>query len=132
MRRVVVTGLGVISPVGNTVSEFWDSLIGGRCGIDFITKFDTTDFKVKIAAEVKDFDPRCCMDKSAVRKTDFFAQYAVAAASQAMDDSGISGTLEPERIGVYVGSGTGGMSCSAMTSFLISSCVSFLRQIWVF
>ncbi len=120
MRRVVVTGLGVISPVGNTVSEFWDSLIGGRCGIDFITKFDTTDFKVKIAAEVKNFDPRCCMDKSAVRKTDLFAQYAVAAASQAMDDSGISGTLEPERIGVYVGSGTGGMNT------FVTECEKFL------
>ena len=57
MRRVVVTGLGVISPVGNTAEAFWDSLISGRSGIDFITKFDTTDYKVKIAAEVKDFDP---------------------------------------------------------------------------
>ncbi len=120
MRRVVVTGLGVISPVGNTVAEFWDSLINGQCGIDFITKFDTTDFKVKIAAEVNNFDPRSCMDKSEIRKTDLFAQYAVAAASQAMEDSGINGAIEPERLGVYIGSGTGGMNT------FVSECEKFL------
>ena len=120
MNRVVITGLGVISPLGNTVSEFWNHLIEGKCGIDFITKFDTTDFKVKIAAEVKDFDPRDCMDKSEVRKTDLFAQYAVAAATQAMNDSGISGTVEPERLGVYVGSGTGGMNT------FVTECEKFL------
>lgn len=120
MRRVVVTGMGVISPVGNTVADFWNSLIAGKCGIDFITKFDTTDFKVKIAAEVKNFDPRCYMDKNEVRKTDLFAQYAIAAASQAMADSGINGTLEPERIGVYVGSGTGGMNT------FVTECEKFL------
>ena len=120
MNRVVITGLGVISPLGNAVSEFWNHLIEGKCGIDFITKFDTTDFKVKIAAEVKDFDPRDCMDKSEVRKTDLFAQYAVAAATQAMNDSGISGTVEPERLGVYVGSGTGGMNT------FVTECEKFL------
>lgn len=120
MRRVVITGLGVISPLGNTVSEFWNHLVDGQCGIDFITKFDTTDFKVKIAAEVKDFDPRDCMDKSEVRKTDLFAQYAVAAATEAMNDSGISGTVEPERLGVYVGSGTGGMNT------FVTECEKFL------
>lgn len=120
MRRVVITGLGIISPLGNTVAEFWDHLISGQCGINFITKFDTTDFKVKIAAEVKNFDPRCYMDKSEVRKTDLFAQYAVAAASEAMSDSGISGTIEPERLGVYVGSGTGGMNT------FVTECEKFL------
>ena len=109
MKRVVVTGLGVISPVGNTVDEFWNSLINGKCGIDFITRFDPSDFKVKIAAEVKNFDAQKYMKKSEIRKTDLFTQYACAAASQAMEDSGISGTVTPERLGVYIGSGVGGM-----------------------
>ncbi len=110
MRRVVVTGMGVISPVGNTVESFWDSLVEGRSGIDFITKFDTADYKVKIAAEVKGFDPHDYMEKGEIRKTDLFSQYAVAAAAQAMEDSEILGKVEPERFGVYVGSGIGGMS----------------------
>lgn len=110
MRRVVVTGMGVISPVGNTVESFWDSLVEGRSGIDFITKFDTADYKVKIAAEVKGFDPHDYMEKGEIRKTDLFAQYAVAAAAQAVEDSDILGKVEPERFGVYVGSGIGGMS----------------------
>ena len=110
MRRVVVTGLGVISPVGNTAEAFWDSLVSGQSGIDFITKFDTTDYKVKIAAEVKNFDPHDYMEKGEIRKTDLFAQYAIAAAAQAVEDSGILGKVEPERFGVYVGSGIGGMN----------------------
>ncbi|WP_444659043.1 beta-ketoacyl-ACP synthase II [Caproiciproducens sp. R2] len=110
MRRVVVTGMGVISPVGNTVKAFWDSLVEGRSGIDFITKFDTADYKVKIAAEVKGFDPHDYMEKGEIRKTDLFAQYAIAAAAQAVEDSEILGKVEPERFGVYVGSGIGGMS----------------------
>lgn len=110
MRRVVVTGMGVISPVGNTVESFWDSLVEGRSGIDFITKFDIADYKVKIAAEVKGFDPHDYMEKGEIRKTDLFAQYAVAAAAQAVEDSDILGKVEPERFGVYVGSGIGGMS----------------------
>lgn len=110
MNRVVITGLGVISPVGNSVEEFWNSLIAGKCGIDFITKFDTADFKVKIAAEVKGFDPHDWMEKGEIRKTDLFVQYAIAAASQAMADSGIEGKVAPERLGVYVGSGIGGMN----------------------
>lgn len=110
MRRVVVTGLGVISPVGNTAETYWDSLVSGQSGIDFITKFDTTDYKVKIAAEVKGFDPHDYMEKCEIRKTDLFAQYAIAAAAQAVEDSGILGKVEPERFGVYVGSGIGGMN----------------------
>lgn len=110
MRRVVVTGLGVISPVGNTVKAFWDSLTAGRNGIDFITKFDPADYKVKIAAEVKDFDPHDYMEKGEIRKTDLFTQYALAAAAQAVADSEILGKVEPERFGVYVGSGIGGMN----------------------
>ena len=121
MRRVVITGVGVVSPVGNTVEEFWNSLVNGRCGIDFITKFDTADFKVKIAAEVKGFDPHDYMEKGEIRKTDLFAQFAVAAASQAMADSGIAGTVDPDRIGVYVGSGIGGMDT------FIKECDKYLK-----
>jgi len=111
MKRVVITGLGAITPVGQDTETFWNSLKNGECGIDFITKCDTEDLKVKIAAEVKDFDgTKYVESKSELRKLDLFAQYAVAAAKEAVEDSGILGTVEPERLGVYVGSGIGGMS----------------------
>ena len=110
MKRVVVTGLGAITPLGNNVSEFWDNLVKGTCGIKEITKFDTTNYKVKLAAEVHQFDPLQYMDKMELRHTDLYAQYAMAAACQAMEDSGIQNTIAPERIGVYMGSGIGGMS----------------------
>ena len=109
-RRVVVTGMGAITPVGNDVASFWEGLVTGKNGISPITKFDTTDYKVKIAAEVKDFHPEDYMEKPLIRKTDLFCQYAMAAASQAMEDSGIAGKVAPERLGVYVGSGIGGMA----------------------
>lgn len=111
MNRVVVTGLGVISPVGNDIAAFWQSLIEGKCGIGPITAFDTTEYKVKIAAEVKDFDPLQYLDKAEARKQDRFSQFAVAAASQAMADSGLeSGSnIDSFRLGVYIGTGTGGM-----------------------
>jgi 3-oxoacyl-[acyl-carrier-protein] synthase II len=102
--------MGAVTPVGNDVASFWDGLTSGKNGIGFITKFDTTDYKVKIAAEVKDFHPEDYMRKPLIHKTDLFCQYAMAAAAQAMDDSGISGKIEPERLGVYIGSGIGGMS----------------------
>lgn len=108
MKRVVITGMGVISPVGNTVAEFWSSLLAGKCGIDFITRFDASEFKVKIAAEVKNFDAGQYMEKSEARKTDLYARYAIAAAAQAMEDSGYTAS-DPKRLGVYVGSGIGGM-----------------------
>ena len=109
MKRVVVTGMGVVSPVGNDVESFWAALTAGKCGIDFIQSFDTADFKVKIAAEVKEFDPLAYMEKGEVRKADRYTQFAVAAASQAVADSGIHGNVAPERFGVYIGSGIGGM-----------------------
>ena len=109
MRRVVVTGLGIVSPVGNSVDEFWNNIVNGVCGIGPITLFDTTDFKAKLGAEVKDFDPRAYMDKAEMLRTDRFAQFALAAACQAVEDSGIIGTVEPERIGVYFGTGIGGI-----------------------
>lgn len=108
MKRVVVTGLGVVSPVGNSVAEFWENLIAGKNGIDYITRFDTTDYKVKVAAEVKDYDPSLYMEKSEIRKTDRFVQYALGAATQAVADSGIEEKVEPVRFGVYFGSGIGG------------------------
>lgn len=108
MRRVVVTGMGAVTPVGNDVAAFWESLINGKNGIDLITRFDTENFKVKLAAEVKDFNPLLYIEKSDIRKTDLFVQYALYAAAQAMEDSGIGGKIDEERLGVYFGSGTGG------------------------
>lgn len=110
MRRVVVTGLGCITPIGNDLASFWDSIIKGKHGIGPITKFDASDMKVKIAAEVKNFDPLLYIDKNEIRKTDLFAQYAIAAATQAVEESGIVHNIAPERLGVYIGSGIGGIS----------------------
>lgn len=109
MNRVVVTGMGVISPVGNDIPTFWDSLVSGKNGISLITRYDTENHKVKVAAEVKDFEPTLYMEKSALRKTDLFTQYAVGAATQAVEDSGIIGQVNEERFGVYIGSGVGGL-----------------------
>jgi len=110
MRRVVVTGLGCISPVGNDVETMWQSLIAGKHGFGEITKFDATGLKVRIAAEVKNFNPEEYIEKGDIRKTDIYAQYAIAAASQAVEESGIIGKIEPGRLGVYIGSGIGGIS----------------------
>ena len=113
MRRVVITGMGCVTPIGNDVPTFWESLKTGKCGIGPITHFDTADYKVKVAAEVKDFDPLQYMEKSDLRKYDVFCWYAMAAATQAVEDSGIKDTLPPERIGTYFGSGIGGMKTFA-------------------
>ena len=111
MKRVVITGMGVISPVGKSLKALWDGLLAGVCGVGPITRFDTEGFKAKLAAEVKDFNPADFgMDVPTQRRMDKFTQYAVAAAKQAVEESGIVGTVEPERLGVYVGSGIGGMS----------------------
>ena len=110
MNRVVITGMGVISPVGNDLETFRDSLFAGKSGIGAITRFDPTDFKCKVAAEVKDFSPEAFgIEKGEARRMDLFTQFAVAAATQAAADSGIVGAVAPERLGVYVGSGIGGM-----------------------
>ena len=109
MNKVVVTGLGIVSPLGNDVETFWNNIKNGVCGIDMITKFDTADYKVKVAAEVRDFDPRQYMEKADVLHSDIYTQFAVAAAEQAVKESGIIGTVEPERIGVYIGTGIGGI-----------------------
>ncbi len=112
-RRVVITGLGTISPVGNTVADFWNSLIEGKSGLNFIQGYDDVDLPVRIVAQVKDFDPAANgLERADVRKMDLYCQYAVAAANQAVADSGlVSGeNIEPDRLGVYVGSGIGGIS----------------------
>lgn len=109
MKRVVITGMGALTPIGNTVDEFSKNVMGGKCGIDFITKFDASTFKVKVAAELKNFDATDYLEKNEVRKMDAFTQYAVIAAEQAVTDSGIVGNIAPERLGVYIGSGIGGM-----------------------
>ena len=85
LNRVVITGMGAVTPVGNDVSAFWESLKTGKCGIGPITKFDTAEYKTKVAAEIKDFDPLLYMEKSDVRKYDLFCQYALAAATQAVE-----------------------------------------------
>ena len=110
MKRVVVTGLGAVTPLGNDVPSFWENIKAGKCGIDRITKFDTESYKVKLAAEVRDFDPRQYMEKLDVLHSDLYTQFAMAAAVQAMDDAGIAGTVEAERFGVYIGTGIGGIS----------------------
>ena len=109
MRRVVVTGMGVVTPVGNDVESMWTSLVAGRHGIGKITRFDASEYKASLAAEVKEFDPLKYMEKNDARRSDLYTQYAVASACQAMEDSGLNGKIDPERLGVYFGSGIGGM-----------------------
>ena len=109
-RRVVVTGLGAVTPIGNTVDEFWNSIKEGKVGIGEITKFDTTDYKVKIAAEVKGFVAKERMDFKASRRMEPFSQYAVAAAKEAYEDAGLDISKEdPYRAGVIIGSGIGSL-----------------------
>lgn len=108
MKRVVITGMGVLSPIGNNVETFWNNLKNGVSGIDYIKSIDTSNIEVKIAGEVKDFDAVALgLDASSARRADKFTQYAMIAAKQAMEDSKI--VIDPERLGVYVGSGIGGM-----------------------
>ncbi len=109
MRRVVVTGLGAVTPIGNNVKDTWISMKNGVCGIDIIKSFDPEMTKAKVAAEIKDFDPTQYIEKRELRKLDLFCQYALVAAAQAMEDSELKGNIAPERLGVYVGSGVGGI-----------------------
>ena len=109
-RRVVVTGLGAVTPIGNTVPEFWAGIREGKVGIGEITRFDTTDYKVKLAAEVKGFVAKERMDFKAAKRMELFSQYAVAAAKEAYEDSGLDIEKEdPFRAGVIVGSGIGSL-----------------------
>lgn len=108
-RRVVVTGIGIVSPLGNTSEDTWAGLLAGRSGVDYITKFDTSQHTVKFAAETKGFDPAKFIEKKELKKMDNFIYYAVAGAKEALDDSRLQITAEnAEEIGVYIGSGIGG------------------------
>lgn len=109
-RRVVVTGLGAVTPIGNNVDDFWAAVKTGKIGFDHITKFDTTDYKCHIAAELKDFNPQDFMDRKAAKRMEPFSQYAVAAAKQAIDDSGLDIEKEdPYMVGCAIGSGVGSL-----------------------
>lgn len=109
-RRVVVTGLGAVTPIGNNVDDFWASVKAGKIGFDHITKFDTTDYKCHIAAELKDFNPQDFMDRKAAKRMEPFSQYAVATAKQAIDDSGLDIEKEdPYMVGCAIGSGIGSL-----------------------
>lgn len=110
MRRVVVTGMGAVTPVGNNVETMWESLKNGKSGICLVTRYDPALTKAKVVAEVKDFDPTEYIEKRECRRMDLYTQYAMAAAAQAVKNSGIENNIEPERFGVYVGSGVGGIA----------------------
>lgn len=107
-RRVVITGVGALTPLAHNVSDTWKKLLAGENGIRLISKFDTADYKVKVAAEVKDFDPLKHFEATEVRKLDLFMQFVLVAAKEAVEDSGIVGKVKPEKFGTYVSSGQGG------------------------
>lgn len=109
-RRVVITGMGAITPIGNTIDEFWDNVKKGTVGINPITKFDTVNHKVKLAAEVKEFDPSKYMDKKEARRMDPYCQYAIGAAKEAIENSGLDlEKVNRDRFGCMIGSGIGGL-----------------------
>lgn len=108
--RVVVTGLGALTPIGNTIDEFWNNAINGKSGASAITKFDSTHFKTKFACELKNFTPEKYLDRNEIKRSDLFTQYALYAASEALNDSGLNlDSISPFDIGVIWGSGQGGM-----------------------
>lgn len=111
-RRVVITGMGAVTPIGNNVEDFWANIKKGTVGIGPITKFDTSDYKAHLAAEVKDFDPSQYMDKKSARRMEDFSQYAVVAAKEAMEDAGLDMEKEDSfRVGCAVGCGIGSLQC---------------------
>ena len=110
MERVVITGIGAVTPIGNTAQEYWDGLLAGKNGIAPITLFDPEGYKASVAGEVKDFDPTAYIDKREVKHMDRFCQFALAAAAQAMEQAGLTeGSFDPFRAGTLVGSGIGGI-----------------------
>ncbi|OJG72277.1 beta-ketoacyl-acyl-carrier-protein synthase II [Enterococcus quebecensis] len=111
MKRVVITGMGAVTPLGNTVKEYWQNLVNGKLGIDKITKFDSEDTGVALAGEVKEFDPSDVLDRKEQKRMDLFSQYGLVAAMEAWNMSGLTHeTIDPKRFGVIVGSGIGGMT----------------------
>lgn len=109
-RRVVVTGMGAVTPLGNNVADTWSGLRTGKNGIDHITLFDTEKFKAKLAAEVRGFDPCQYLEVNDVLRTDRYTQFAAASAQQAVDESGIAGKVDPDRFSVLFGTGIGGIN----------------------
>ena len=117
LKRVVVTGLGALTPLGNTVSEFWDGLANGKSGAAPITRFDASKFKTRFACEVKNFDPATILDRKEARKMDRFTQFAMVTVEEALKDSGMNlDAINKSRVGVIWGSGIGGL-----TSFFAES-----------
>lgn len=122
MERAVVTGLGVITPLGNNVDTYWNRLIGGASGVSLIEAFDTSRYKSRIAGIVRDFDAEARFGRKEARRMDRFCQYALAAAEQAMEDAGLRAeNVDGERMGVYVGSGTGGLQTLVEQEALLRS-----------
>ena len=121
-RRVVITGMGALTPIGNNVTEFWESLKSGKCGIDKITYFNTDNYKVKIAAELKGFDAEKSMDRKSARRFDKFCQYAMVASGMAIEDSGIDlEKVDLSRFGVIIGSGIGGLETIEKQALILDS-----------
>ena len=113
-HRVVITGMGAITPLGNSVLAFWDALVAGRSGVRLATRYDIADFPYVIAAEVRDFEPRDYMDAKAARRMARFAQFAVAAAGEALRDSGLDlDTIDRSRVAVDIGTSLGGTGRSS-------------------
>src|SRR5690625_1678614 len=109
-RRVVVTGVGAVTPLGNDAKTMWDSITANKSGIDYITRVNKDDFPVHVAAEVREFDPMKFMDRKEARKMDLFTQYAVAASKMAVEDANLTiDESNADRVGVWIGSGIGGM-----------------------
>ena len=109
-RRVAITGLGALTPIGNSTEDFWDGIKAGKCGIDQITKFDITNFKVKLAGELKGYNPEDYFERRQAKRLDKFSQYAMVASREAWKDSGLDKETENmERVGVIIGSGIGGI-----------------------
>ncbi|MDR1498513.1 MAG: beta-ketoacyl-ACP synthase II [Puniceicoccales bacterium] len=120
--RIVVTGLGAITPLGNTTESYWQGLLAGTSGISAITRFDTTDIPSKVGGEVKDFDPTRYMDPKEAKRNDRYVQFALAASREAFQDAGLQiGQIPPERLGVIIGSGIGGIGSIEEQSFNLFS-----------
>src|SRR5580658_9930485 len=110
LNRVVVTGIGAITPIGNDLHEYWNGLVNGVSGADYITQFNAEKFKTRFACEVKSFEPTKFLDRKEARKIDRFTQFALVVSDQAMADAGLTkDTINPDRIGVVFGSGIGGL-----------------------
>ena len=114
-EKLVITGMGAVTPIGTGIDTYWDNLVQGVCGIDRITRFDTQDLAVQIAAEVKDFNPKDYISPKLIREMDLFQQYAFAAADEALEQSSFPIQQEPSRIGIVMGTAMNGVATTAAT-----------------